>query len=83
MFSPKQTNLKQKWKGFPGGSVVKNPPANAGVKGYIPDRGRSHLLSSYSAHSAQCSLWHPCAIITEPVLRSLGAATTEPTCHNC
>ena len=30
--------------GFPGGSVVKNPPANAGVIGYagsIPQLGRS------------------------------------------
>ena len=30
--------------GFPGGSVVKNPPANAGVTGSIPDLGRSHML---------------------------------------
>ena len=29
--------------GFPGGSVVKNPPANAGDMGF-PDRGRSHML---------------------------------------
>ena len=27
--------------GFPVGSVVKNPPANAGVSGLIPDLGRS------------------------------------------
>ena len=27
--------------GFPGGSVVKNPPANAGDKGSIPGLGRS------------------------------------------
>ena len=27
--------------GFPGGSVVKNPPANAGNKGSIPGSGRS------------------------------------------
>ena len=26
--------------GFPGGSVVKNPPANAGDMGSIPDVGR-------------------------------------------
>ena len=29
-------------KGFPGGSVVKNLPANAGETGSIPDLGRSH-----------------------------------------
>ena len=28
-------------KGFPGGSVVKNPPANAGDPGSIPGLGRS------------------------------------------
>ena len=27
--------------GFPGGSVVKNPPANAGDSGSIPELGRS------------------------------------------
>ena len=27
--------------GFPGGSVVKNPPANAGDAGLIPGLGRS------------------------------------------
>ena len=27
--------------GFPGGSVVKNPPANAGDLGLIPGSGRS------------------------------------------
>ena len=28
-------------KGFPGGSVVKNPPVNAGAMGSIPGEGRS------------------------------------------
>ena len=28
-------------KGFPGGSVVKNPPVNAGDMGLIPGLGRS------------------------------------------
>ena len=31
------------WKGFPGDSVVKNPPANAGDMGLIPGLGRSHM----------------------------------------
>ena len=35
------TNLKI--KGFPGGSVVKNPPANAGDTGSSPGPGRSHM----------------------------------------
>ena len=29
---------------FPGGPVVKNPPANAGVMGPIHGPGRSHML---------------------------------------
>ena len=29
--------------GFPGGSVVKNPPANAGDMGSIPAPGRFHV----------------------------------------
>ena len=37
-------NLKIKKKmGFPGGTVVKNPPANAGDKGSSPGLGKSHM----------------------------------------
>ena len=32
--------------GFPGGVVVKNPPANAGDMGSSPGPGRSHTLRS-------------------------------------
>ena len=32
-----------KFKGFPGGSLVKNPPVNAGDTGSIPVQGRSQL----------------------------------------
>ena len=32
--------------GFPGGAVVKNPPANAGDTGSIPGPVRSHMLQS-------------------------------------
>ena len=31
-------------RGFPGGSVVKNPPCNAGNTGSNPRLGRSHML---------------------------------------
>ena len=30
-------------RGFPGGAVVKNPPANAGDTGLSPGPGRSHM----------------------------------------
>ena len=32
--------------GFPGGAVVKNPPANAGDMGSSPGPGRSHMPRS-------------------------------------
>ena len=38
--------LKRQKRGFPGGAVVKNPPANAGDTGLSPDPGRSHMLRS-------------------------------------
>ena len=38
--------------GFPGGSLVKNPPDNARDMGSIPDPGRCHV---------------PCATTAEPV----------------
>ena len=45
---PTLTSSKKKLicRGFPGGLVVKNPPANAGDMGSIPDLGRSHMLWS-------------------------------------
>ena len=33
-------------KGFPGGAVVKNPPANARDTGLSPGLGRSHMPQS-------------------------------------
>ena len=38
--------MLKKTLSFPGGSVVKNPPANAGNMGLIPDLGGSHMLWS-------------------------------------
>ena len=40
----KDKNIKS--KGFPSGSVVKNPPASAEDIGSIPDPGRSHTPRS-------------------------------------
>ena len=37
---------KTRLLGFPGGAVVKNPPANAGDKGSSPGLGRSHMPRS-------------------------------------
>ena len=48
---------------FPGGTVVKNPPANAGDMGSSPGSGRSHMPQSNKAHAPQ--LLSPCATATE------------------
>ena len=37
---------KNCFRNFPGGPVVKNPPASAGATGSIPDLGRSYMLWS-------------------------------------
>ena len=54
---------KSSFWGFPGGAVVKNPPANVGDMGSSPGPGRSHMPWSNQA----------CA----PQLLSLRATTTE------
>ena len=38
--------IKRDFRGFPGGTVVKNPPANAGDTGSSPGPGRSHMPRS-------------------------------------
>ena len=38
--------LRIRLRGFPGGAVVRNPPANAGDTGSCPSPGRSHMLRS-------------------------------------
>ena len=38
--------LKTIFRDFPGGAVVKNPPANAGDMGSSPGLGRSHMPRS-------------------------------------
>ena len=38
--------VKTASRGFPGGAVVENPPANAGDTGSSPGLGRSHMPQS-------------------------------------
>ena len=53
----------QEWEaGLPGGSLVKNPPANAGDTGSIPDPGRSHMPWS---NWACAQLLSPCTATTD------------------
>ena len=61
------SHMKIYLMGFPGGSVVNNPPVNAGDTGSIPGLGRSHM--------PQINL-HPCSNVhwlrLEPRSRPVG-----------
>ena len=46
----KEREYRKQLQGFPGGSVIKNPPAKAGDLGSISDPGRFYMLQSNSAH---------------------------------
>ena len=56
-------------------SQVKNPPANAGDMGSIPDLGRSHMLRGDYAHVPQ--LLSLCSRTWEPQLLRPHARTAE------
>ena len=49
--------LKGEKVNFPGGTVIKNPPADAGDTGLSPGLGRSHMPQEQLS---------PCATTTEP-----------------
>ena len=46
IFREKGFNKQKSFLDFPGGAVVKNPPANAGDMGLSPGPRRSHMLQS-------------------------------------
>ena len=57
--------------GFPGGAVVKNPPANAGDTGSSPGQGRSHMPQSNWAREPQLlslRVWSLCSATREAVI---------------
>ena len=77
--------------GFPGGAVVKKPPANAGDTGSSPGPGRSHMPWSNKARAPQLlnlrsrarvpQLLKPSRL--EPVLRNKRSHRSEkPVCSN-
>ena len=43
LVGPNKTFIKKHQESFPGGTVVKNPPANAGDMGSSPGPGRYHM----------------------------------------
>ena len=64
-FYKNRIKLETNNRDFPGGTVVKNPPANAGDTGSIPGPGRSHMPWSNEAREPQ--LLSSCATTTEPM----------------
>ena len=76
-------------RGFPGGTVVKNPPANAGDMGSSPGPVRSHMPQSNEAHVPQLlslrsrartpQLLKP--VYLEPVLRNKRSHHNEKPVH--
>ena len=76
-------------QGFPGHSVVKNLPANAGDKGSIPDSGRSHMLQGtkpmphnyWSLHALELVLCKKRSLHTatreQPQLAKTGEKSTQ------
>ena len=69
------SKVKSNAKGFPGGAVVENLPANAGDTGSSPGLGRSHMPRSNWAREPQllslrvsslCSATREAAIVRGP-----------------
>ena len=61
-------HLKRSDKGFPGGAVVENLPANAGDTGSSPGLGRSHMPRNNYAREPQLlslRVWSLCSATRE------------------
>ena len=76
---------EKNYKDFPGGSVVKNPPSNAGDAGSIPGRGTKipHATGQLSLRTTttepSCHSWREaCALLLEKP----SCHSEEPICHN-
>ena len=63
---------KEEWRGFPGGPLVRNLPANAGDTGLVPGQGTeiAHVMGQLS----------PC-ITTHESQRKILHAATKPRCN--
>ena len=69
--------IKKCHKGFPGGAVVKYPPANAGDTGLSPGLGRSHMPGSNWAREP--TITEPARL--EPVLCNKRGRDSEGPAH--
>ena len=72
------SQFKKRKRDFPGGAVVKNPPANAGDTGPSPGPGRSHMPRNNEARAPQL-LSLPSRACEPPLLKP---ACLEPILHN-
>ena len=72
----KQNSQKKLSLGFAGGSVVKNPSANPGDMGLIPDLGGSH-----GAHATE--QLSPCATALEPGIRNYWTQVSQLLTSKC
>ena len=63
---------------FPGGLVVKNPPANVGDLGLIPGLGRFHMWGATKPECHSYWKWHT----LDPVLHKRSHQNEKPTHHN-
>ena len=67
----KNDKLKTNMRGFPGGAVVENLPANAGDTGSSPGLGRCHMLRSNWAREPQLlslRIWSLCSATREATI---------------
>ena len=63
--------FKKEGRGFAGGAVVENLPANAGATGSSPGLGRSHMPRSNWAHEPQLlslRVWSLCSETREAAI---------------
>ena len=63
--------FKKLKKGFPGGAVVENLPANAGATGWSPGLGRSHMPRGNRAREPQLlslRVWSLCSATREATI---------------
>ena len=66
-----EKDLQKQKQGFPGGSVVDSPPANAGDAGSSPGLGGSHMPRSNSAREPQLlslRVWSLCSATREATM---------------
>ena len=68
VFTDEDLNIR---RGFPGGAVVENLPANVGDTGSSPGLGKSHMLRSSWAREPQLlslHVWSLCSATREAVI---------------